>query len=84
MLVVGLGLVGQILMLFARHQRVEKILGADPSEASFVCGHNRHASWSPDGAKLAVEMHGCYLNGQPVEGGIFVWVLLIWVRGFRS
>jgi len=31
LLVVGLGLVGQILMLFARHQRVEKILGADPS-----------------------------------------------------
>jgi len=31
LLVVGLGLVGQILVLFARHQRVEKILGADPS-----------------------------------------------------
>jgi threonine dehydrogenase-like Zn-dependent dehydrogenase len=31
LLVVGLGLVGQILMLFARHQRVEQILGADPS-----------------------------------------------------
>jgi len=31
LLVVGLGLVGQILMLFARHQRVERIIGADPS-----------------------------------------------------
>jgi len=31
LLVVGLGLVGQILMLLARHQRVEQILGADPS-----------------------------------------------------
>ena len=31
LLVVGLGLVGQILTLFARHQRVEKIIGADPS-----------------------------------------------------
>lgn len=31
LLVVGLGLVGQILVLLARHQRVERIAAADPS-----------------------------------------------------
>jgi len=41
LLVIGLGLVGQILVLMARHQRVDKILAADPSATL-----RRKAAWN--------------------------------------